>query len=95
MHRNKVKGMYVTIWQDGTISESPAVLDEHTGELFKTPVEEEHDCGADEEYFESEDGEVHYSICPICHDFIMKTVVGDREDLSYGEYDVCAGGCNE
>jgi len=61
----------------------PVVLDPKTGRLGydNSPV-------IKRRYFEDRDGEV-YEACPCCGDYILKTVVGDRADLSYGEYQVC------
>jgi hypothetical protein len=68
----EIKGMFVSIWDNGSIRTS-AILDTETGEVSTNSVEVDDDLGTlMEESFEANDGE-EYDICPECHEYIIHT----------------------
>jgi hypothetical protein len=89
-----IKGKFVSVWSEGQV-ETPCTLDTDTGEL-NPDVADTWDMGTlEREYFEDDAGN-EYTVCPTCHEYITKKVMGDRADLSYGEIDVCSNSnCEE
>ena len=91
-----IKGMFISIGEDGLI-ETPATLNEKTGELSVCDVDGEFQYNdREEQYFESEDGEIHYKVCPICHEYIMKSKIVEIEGVEQSDNnEVCINGCQD
>jgi hypothetical protein len=72
-----MNGTFTSVW-DFAIINTPAELDEETGEVFTPSVDVTGDNGSlIEEFFMGEDGEQR-EICPTCHTFILKTEMVER-----------------
>lgn len=84
-----IKCEYTSVWDDGSIVTTPCIYHPESGlvepEVFKGAVP----TGTlVREYITLEDGD-ELEVCPDCHEYVLRTVVGDRVDLSYGEYKEC------
>jgi len=84
-----MKCEFTSVWDTGPVVTTPCEYDPETGlvnpEVSKGPVP----TGSLEcEYITLPD-ESELEICPECHEYVLKTVVGDRADLSYGELKEC------
>lgn len=84
----KIKGSFVSVWADGSIIHTSCELNPKTGELFPKIVDTGEHGSLEREYFETPNEEME--VCITCHEFILKTVIGNRSDLSYGEYRECS-----
>jgi hypothetical protein len=83
-----IEGSFISVWEEGVI-QTACRLDLFSGELFPESVDVGDLGDLEREYFKDKD-ENEYEVCRTCHDFILKTVVGDKADQSYGEYKVCS-----
>jgi hypothetical protein len=96
MNQNKseMKGTFVSIWDGDTEIRTPAILDEQTGEITTESVDAPEVETLDREYFESSEiqnaGE-EIEVCPICHEYALKTVVKEGIGKTLYEDNVC---CN-
>jgi hypothetical protein len=81
-------GKFVSVWDDGVV-ETACTLNTDTGELSPDTVDTGDMGTLKREYFEDHKGN-EYPVCPTCHEYITKKVMGDRADRSYGEIDVCS-----
>lgn len=81
-----IKGKFVSEWDYGIVVTS-ASLDTETGEVTTEPVEAE-DGVLEREYFEDQDTE--YEVCPICHEYIMKTEMNEGVGKHLHEEKVCS-----
>jgi hypothetical protein len=84
-----MKGTFVSIWDNGSI-QTPAELDEKTGEISTESVDADGMEHLMEEWFEDEEGE-EIEVCPICHEYALKTVVKEGIGKTLYEDKVC---CN-
>jgi hypothetical protein len=66
------KGTFTSVWDDGIEITTPATLDPETGEVTAESVEVEDLDILQEEYFTDEDDN-QYSVCPVCHEYIVVT----------------------
>lgn len=67
-----IQGTFTSVW-DGGVANTPATLDTETGEVSTNSIEVSENFGTlMEEWFEDENGE-EYEICPVCHEFILRT----------------------
>ena len=66
----KVKGTFVSIWDGDVEVRTPAVLDTNTGEIITESVEANIVEILEHEYFELEDSNVQFEVCPVCHNHI-------------------------
>lgn len=83
-----ITGKFTSTWSEGIVV-THCKLNPNTGELFPDTANVS-DLGLlEKETFEANNGET-YDVCPSCHSYVLKTVVGDRADLSYGEYQECS-----
>jgi len=80
---------YTSEWDNGSVVETPCEYDPLTGEVDPETADVDIDAGLVREFITLPDGE-ELEVCPNCHFFILKTVVGDRHDESYGEYKECS-----
>ena len=99
MAEKNIKGFLVKIWSDENISEVSATLNEKTGEIFATPVDDEiihdEDSYLEDLYFESEDGNIKYEVCKICQEFIKKARFVEGEGNNIISINNCINGCND
>ena len=88
--RTEIACSFTSEWDDGSIVTTDCFYNEETGE-----VEPEVSKGVVptgmvlKEYITLEDGE-EITVCPDCHGYVLKTIVGDQADLSYGEAQECS-----
>jgi hypothetical protein len=90
-----IRGMFISIWSDGTVIDAPATLNEKTGEVFTSSIDNEINAELEEEFFESEDGSDKYEICQICHEFIKKPQIIEGVGKQLNEVNMCMNGCND
>jgi len=84
-----MKCEFTSVWDDGSVVTTPCDYDPDTGEVNPEVSNGPVPTGmVDREYSTLEDGE-EIEVCLDCHSYTMKKVVGDRADLSYGEYGEC------
>jgi len=76
------------MWDDGSVVVTPATYDPETGEVTAESADVDPEGCLEREFITLKDEE-EIEVCPDCHSYTMKTVVGDRADLSYGEMQVC------
>ena len=72
-----LKGTFTSVWDDGFEIDTPAELDDETGNVFTQPVYVDGVDILDREYFTDENGK-EYDICPVCHEYILKTEMVER-----------------
>lgn len=80
------KGNFVSLWEEGTIT-TPAELNTETGEITTESVDANGMEHLMEEWFE--DGE-EYEVCPVCHEYILKTVMKEGIGKTLYEALVCS-----
>lgn len=85
------KGTFTSVWDDGFEVSSNAELNEETGEVTAETTDVE---GLDLdvlvlEYFTDENGN-EYTVCPVCHSFIMTSKMFDGIGSTYNEHEVCS-----
>jgi hypothetical protein len=84
------KCSFTSEWDDGSIVTTDCIYNETTGEVTPAVSKGQIPTGSlIDEYITLNNGD-EIPVCPDCHSYVMKTVVGDRRDLSYGEYKVCS-----
>ena len=83
-----MKGTFISYWSEGKVA-TPCTLDIQSGELSPDTVDAGDMGILESEKFVADNGD-EFDVCPDCHSYIMKTVIDDRADLSYGEYQVCS-----
>lgn len=83
-----MKCEFTSVWDDGSIVTTPCEYDPDTGEVSPEVSKGEPPTGClIREYITLDEEEIE--VCTDCHEYTLKTVVGDRADLSYGEYGEC------
>lgn len=82
-----IKCTFTSVWSDGTVT-TPCEYDPDTGEVFPDTVDADVEGVLEREYISLPDGD-ELEVCPVCHEYVMKKVMGDRDDESYGEYLEC------
>lgn len=93
--RTEIACEFTSEWDDGSVVTTPCNYNQETGELEIEISKAPAPTGmVTREYITLEDGE-EITVCPECHGYVLKTVVGDRADQSYGELEECSNGnCN-
>jgi hypothetical protein len=86
----KIRCTFTSEWDDGAAVSTPCIYHAKTGE-----VEPEVSLGTIPQgqvirEFITLPGGDELEICPDCHGYVLKPVVGDRADCSYGEYKECS-----
>jgi len=85
----EIKCTFTSEWDDGSIVTTPCVYDDVTGqtdpEVSNGPVPTGMVL---REYITLPDGD-ELEVCHDCHEYVLRPVVGERADLSYGEYQEC------
>lgn len=87
----KIKGIFVSYWSDGKIV-TPCYLDTKTGELFPETVDVQDMGTLEREKFyvgDSEDGD-EYDVCPVCHEYVLKSVMNPGIGHDLNEEQVCS-----
>ena len=80
--KKEIKGVLLTVWSNGEDLESPATLNEKTGEITVLQTHDGKDRGClEREKFTDED-ENDYDVCPSCHEYILKTVMAQNKHCS-------------
>lgn len=80
---------FVSVWDDRHEVKSACVYDPETGEVIPEVLDVDIDGVLTREYIILPD-EKEIEVCMTCHSYVMKTIKGDRADLSYGEMSVCS-----
>lgn len=89
-NKTKIKCEFTSVWDDGSIVTTPCVYNVETGYCDPDVSKGSIPTGmVTEEYITLASGE-QIAVCPDCHEYVMKTSIGDRGDLSYGEYQECS-----
>lgn len=84
-----MKCEFTSVWDDGSVVTTPCEYNSDTGKVEPEVSKGEIPTGGlIREYITLADGE-EIEVCTDCHSYTLKKVVGDRADLSYGEYDEC------
>jgi hypothetical protein len=83
-----IKGTFTSVWDDGVELNTPAELDEKTGEVFTPSIEATGVTELNEEFFTDQNGK-QYEICRTCHTFILKTEMVERIGKSLIERTGC------
>ena len=83
------KGTFTSIWDNGTEITTSATLDTKTGCVETNSVESPSTDILDEECFVDEDNE-RYEICPVCHEYIRKTVMEEGVGKQLYEKQICS-----
>jgi hypothetical protein len=87
-----IKCKIISEYSHGTVIEEEATFEPSTGEVnlvnYKYEIEADYGYVTAAHIELDDDSEI--KVCPVCRNYIMKTVVGDRSDCSYGEYEVCS-----
>jgi len=94
-----VKCTFTSVWDDGSVVTTNGQYDPNTGLCQPEVSPNEPPTGSlDREYITLEDGK-ELDVCPECHEYLLKTTVEDRSDLSYGEVTQCmnedCNGCGD
>jgi hypothetical protein len=85
-----IKCTFTSIWDDDSIVTTPCTLIPETGEVNPEVSTGPIPSGClKREFISFINGDEH-EVCPTCHSYILKTVVGDRADLSFGESQECS-----
>lgn len=79
---------FTSVWDDGSSITTHCVYVPDTGEVFPNTSKTIPNRNLIREFITLKSGD-ETTVCPECHEYIMKTVIGDRADLSYGEYLKC------
>jgi hypothetical protein len=85
-----MKCEFTSEWDDGSVVTTACTYNPKTGAVnpgvSKGPIPE---GSLDREYITLPGGD-ELEICMQCHSYILKKVVGDLADCSYGEYEECS-----
>lgn len=87
--RTGIECTFTSEWDDGSKVSTPCIYNEETGEV-EAEFSKSHAPKASlvDEYITLING-YQISVCPECHSHVLRVVVGDRDDQSYGEYHEC------
>lgn len=85
----KIKCDFTSVWDDGSEIVTSCVYNPKTGEVDAEVTNKNPDGGLSREYITLPDGE-EKEVCKFCHCFVLKTVVDDKADLSFGESEECS-----
>jgi hypothetical protein len=81
---------FTSVWDDGSEITTPGTYDPETGEVTGEVSKSLPPKGTlIREFITLPDGD-EKDVCMECHSYVLKTVVGERADLSYGEYQTCS-----
>jgi hypothetical protein len=86
--QEKFNCTFTSVWSDGSVIATACMLDEDTGEVTPDVVDVGDRGSLVREYITHIDEEIE--VCSDCHSFVMKVVIAELADLSYGEVKVCS-----
>jgi len=88
-----IKGIFVSRWGDGSIITSPAELVVETGEVTAETVAVDPKGELDrEEFWPGGDEDEAKNVCPVCHEYVMRTRTFGGKSLA--EHEECSNpGC--
>ena len=85
-----MKCTFTSIWDDGSVVTTPGTYDPETGEVDAEVSKGPIPTGClEREFITLPDGD-EKDVCMQCHSYVLKTVMGDLADGSYGEYEECS-----
>lgn len=85
-----VKCEFSSVWNGGDeVVTTDCMYDPKTGYVEPEISTEEPPIGVLDREYITLDNDEEKEVCPDCHEYVLKTVVGDRSDLSYGEMEEC------
>lgn len=90
-----LEGVFQSIWEEGLI-ETPATLNLENGEITAMSSDEgsEYEHLICEKFVDKDENE--YTVCPNCHNFILKTSMeADKVGNGLSEVQVCSGDCGD
>lgn len=91
---SEIKCSFTSSWTESSIT-TPCVLNSETGEV-QPEISPVPPIGSLEKEFITLQNGDEREVCPTCHEYILKTVMGDRADQSFGEIKVCSNpNCKE
>ena len=84
------KGTFTSVW-DSAIINTPAEVNEETGEISTNSVETGDNGSLIEEFFEDEEGD-QLEVCPDCHGFVLreKCIEGEGNGNDYDGELICS-----
>lgn len=87
-----MKCTFTSVWDCGSTVVTPADYDPETREVSAQAVDVNPQGSLIREFIEFPDGET-LKVCPECHEYAMKPVVGDLDHTktTHGEYLECPG----
>jgi len=81
---------FTSEWDDGSVVTTDCVYNEVTGEVEPEVSNDTPPVGmVEEEHITLRSGK-QITICPECHGYVMKTIVDDNADLSFGVHQECS-----
>jgi hypothetical protein len=84
-----IRCTFTSVWDDGSEVTTNCTLDPSNGQVHPETSDAAPEGSLEREYITLDDGN-EVNVCMACHSYILKPVVGDRADLSYGEYQICS-----
>jgi hypothetical protein len=88
-----VKCTFTSIWDDGSEIVTPANFDTKTGEVFADFADVDPNGSLEEEFItinKGADDEDEKEVCPVCHSYIMKTVMNPGIGHDLNEEEQCS-----
>ena len=86
---SSVKCEFTSVWDDGSVVTTDCQYDIDTGLCEPEVSKSEPPTGClEREYITLEDGE-EIEVCQECHEYVLKPIVGDLSDCSFGETTEC------
>jgi hypothetical protein len=84
------KGIFVSVWDDGSSIETGATLNAQTGEVTTAQSEDTGDHGSLEREYFVDEYHNEFTICPTCHEYILKSAMDpDKVGKGLSESMVC------
>ena len=87
---SEIKCTFTSVWDTGSSVTTNCVYDPKTGEVTPEASKGPIPSGCLEREFITFDDGDELDVCETCHSYILKKVVGDRADESYGELEECS-----
>lgn len=85
-----IRVTYVSVWDGGQTIRTPGEYDPETGKAYSLDTVDAPEVESlDREYIELPD-ESELEVCTTCHEYVLKPIVGDRADQSFGEMQICS-----
>jgi hypothetical protein len=95
IEKGRIKCTFTSVWGDGSIITTPCTYNVKTGEVDADSVDEDPKGGLIREYItvytdELGLGEEEIEVCPVCHSFVMTTVMKEGVGKQLDEVKVCS-----